>query len=372
MTVIKKHLTSPQLFVAASNASARDISRADYVCDGVNDDVEILAALAALPSSSGVVEMSSGQFNVGAEINIAASYKTLQGQGQATTIFVQNNANLRSAVAITGTSTVYSKLKSFTINGNKANQTNGDGVYISGPTDQYSGIYLEDIYITSCKNNGLEMPANPGTSSIHFVRVHSRNNDGNGFYFAYNSGVALTDAVFIACIAETNALNGFYLAVLDSHFFGCKAYYNGSAGGNNHGWTIAGYNNFFTNCESQDNYQSGFYSENAGDPTYGAQYCTFVNCTGNNNGQNGGVTYAVGLQAKNVTGWQIIGGIYNTHPYPSFTQRIGVSLEGTTTGTYTIGINGTGTQVHFTQILHQEQIIPLPIMELQQIDLMQE
>jgi len=36
-------------FVAASNASDKSKAQADYVCDGTADDVQIQAAIAALP-----------------------------------------------------------------------------------------------------------------------------------------------------------------------------------------------------------------------------------------------------------------------------------------------------------------------------------
>ncbi|HQD26755.1 MAG TPA: hypothetical protein PKV78_09485, partial [Methanoculleus thermophilus] len=42
--------TTPTVIVAASDSSAADKAAADYVCDGVNDHVEIQAALNALPS----------------------------------------------------------------------------------------------------------------------------------------------------------------------------------------------------------------------------------------------------------------------------------------------------------------------------------
>ena len=42
--------------VAASDSSAKSKDQADYVCDGVDDQVEIQAAIDALPSGSGKVK----------------------------------------------------------------------------------------------------------------------------------------------------------------------------------------------------------------------------------------------------------------------------------------------------------------------------
>lgn len=50
------------LGVAASNASDSSKGRADYICDGVNDEVQIQAAIDALPASGGKIVFSEGTF----------------------------------------------------------------------------------------------------------------------------------------------------------------------------------------------------------------------------------------------------------------------------------------------------------------------
>jgi parallel beta-helix repeat protein len=62
----------PYLTVAASDARA-DVKRtADYVCDGTNDEVQIQAAINALPAlpGGGTIRLSEGNFYIGASINI--------------------------------------------------------------------------------------------------------------------------------------------------------------------------------------------------------------------------------------------------------------------------------------------------------------
>ena len=77
-TILKRSLAV--LFVAASNASDKEKARADYLCDGTDDDVQIQAALDALEDGVGVVELSSGDFSTGNTINITTG-QTLRGQG---------------------------------------------------------------------------------------------------------------------------------------------------------------------------------------------------------------------------------------------------------------------------------------------------
>lgn len=71
--------------VASNDASDLIKSQADYVCDGTADDVQIQAALDALPSGGGRVLLTAGVFTIAASITLA-SYDSLEGQGTYATI----------------------------------------------------------------------------------------------------------------------------------------------------------------------------------------------------------------------------------------------------------------------------------------------
>ena len=67
------------LIVAASDS--KDTSRADYVCDGTDDQEEINQAISDLPASGGRVVLLEGTYNLSGDININKSNVTLEGQG---------------------------------------------------------------------------------------------------------------------------------------------------------------------------------------------------------------------------------------------------------------------------------------------------
>lgn len=327
----------PTLFVASSTASASEQLVADYICDSVADDVQIQAAIDSVATSGGKVLFSRGTFTLAAKLQITTSHMTLEGQGNSTLLTLANNVN-DNVLNITGAGVIEYKVRMLRIDGNKANQTNCDGIYVStswgSGTNDTQGVF-EDLQILNCKNNGFEVGASSDTRVLQFNRVRIRKCDGNGWYLPPPS---CTDCTFYDCIAETIALNGFYIGCLNSHFTDCKTFYCGSDGGNNHGFYINGYNNYFTQCEAQDNYQSGFYGDGtSGDGTYHNRANTFINCVADSNNQNADASYGAGWQLVNCTDWQIIGGITMTRPYPSFTQRVGILLQGTTTRTNVIG-----------------------------------
>lgn len=63
----------PTLIVAASNAPTDWITAADYVCDGIADDVQINAAVAAAKASGNTVQLSPGTFNIAATITFTGT-----------------------------------------------------------------------------------------------------------------------------------------------------------------------------------------------------------------------------------------------------------------------------------------------------------
>lgn len=91
--------------VAASDASATVKARADYICDGTNDEVQIQAAIDALPTTSsnrrgGKILLSEGNFSIGSTIIIGKQagdrlMMVLEGAGAtyATHLNLADNAN---------------------------------------------------------------------------------------------------------------------------------------------------------------------------------------------------------------------------------------------------------------------------------------
>ncbi len=71
--------------VAASNASDESKTRADYICDGTADDVEIQAAIYSLPTVGGKVYLTEGTFNTTAKVLLPDNI-WLQGSGFSTVI----------------------------------------------------------------------------------------------------------------------------------------------------------------------------------------------------------------------------------------------------------------------------------------------
>lgn len=340
------------VIVAASNAPAIKKAMADYVCTGVNDDVIINQAIqAVVAAGGGKIQLTRGTFIVSNPVLLNAWDLWLEGEGTGTVIQQDKNINISTIISINGTNIAQIKVSNLHIEGNKTNNQYGNGITMQTPGASNSWVALENVVVYNCPNNGVTWNANSGSSSYYLNNIHVSGCNGNGFYSQFNNGVALTDSVFINCISDTNALNGFYLATLDTHFYGCKAYFNGSAGGSNHGFYLAGYNNYFHGCQAQDNYGCGFFLNNDGDSTYGTQNNVFDGCDADSNynpsnsrgASSSNSPTGYGWYINNTTGTQLVNCQSYVRPYPfSWGQDIGVWLLGTTNGTYVIGLCGSG------------------------------
>jgi len=79
------------LYAETANASlqiaskdSRNKEKADYVCDGISDQVEIQRAIDSLPSSGGMIELLEGTFNFSDDVQITKNNVTITGAGRAT------------------------------------------------------------------------------------------------------------------------------------------------------------------------------------------------------------------------------------------------------------------------------------------------
>lgn len=136
-TWLPKRPRAATLVVAASNAAALSRLQADYRCDGVDDHLEIQAAIDAVAAlGGGKVLLSEGTFVANLAITNPANYETmivvktnvtLEGSGWGTVITVPNGYTLVVEGAIIGTQipgpTIYNfaAIKNLQVNGNRAN-----------------------------------------------------------------------------------------------------------------------------------------------------------------------------------------------------------------------------------------------------------
>ncbi|HEY6014073.1 MAG TPA: hypothetical protein VIU37_08695, partial [Candidatus Limnocylindrales bacterium] len=188
--------TSPRLsdgviVVAASDADQSLGSEvADFYCDGVSDEAEINAAIAALPSRGGTIRLSDGRFNLaapvifgpataakkivvdggGALLSVADGITGLKiNQGSLTTVRGVHVYNLRidggsfaNNIGVTFEDTNWSGLHDVLID----NIGRGILMHANATNNFVEGISLDDVVIRTPGTYGLEYRRTNGTNSF--------------------------------------------------------------------------------------------------------------------------------------------------------------------------------------------------------------
>ncbi len=302
------------LTVAASDSTELSKNQADYVCDGVNDQAEIQAALAALPEG-GTVALSEGTFNCAGVIAPPAG-TTLSGQGpDATNLVFTNDGRIdvdREHVTLdgfhvegSGYSSGVKWLGVITVRASHAAVHNLTGTADASIQAVFLLIHdpavyaptLEDIEFVNCKavdtgtygflhnawgssnkvikdvryencaaiNCGKYGQFNPWITGFDFaelndiegLRVTNCLAEGNlesGFHFEFDPKV--TDAVLENCVSRNNGQKPYpdrpyQQSDMSTHYFGA-GYYAPNA------------DVTFKNCTAESNSLYGFYTTNGG------------------------------------------------------------------------------------------------------------
>ena len=120
-----------EIVVAASGAPAKVLATADYVCDGTADDVQIQAAIDALPACGGEVRLSEGTFHIAATIDVI-DYLHLRGAGHyATVLYAAEGLNSSVLDHDVATATGGFRLSNLQINGRKWKAYYGASLFTS-------------------------------------------------------------------------------------------------------------------------------------------------------------------------------------------------------------------------------------------------
>ena len=204
------------LVVAADDSTAHGQAYADYLCDGVNDEVEINTAL-SVATTSGYrgVTLLEGTFHIAATIDQMQSNTILEGQGDGTILRLVDSHDVAIYIIdLTGVDDV--AIERLRIDGNRANQAAGltyliyldtvDNCLIANVSlvnSRYTGIYgdivtnsrFESNYFGNCDDWNMRLE-----SSLYNAIT------GNVITGTDNARVYLGESHF--CLVDANHING--------------------------------------------------------------------------------------------------------------------------------------------------------------------
>lgn len=231
------NIVAPKKFasfvVAASDSKAAGL--ADYVCDGIYDEVEINAAINALPATGGTVLLLEGTYNIGMPI-YPLDYTRLVGQGKGTIIKVGNKVEsvlIVDAVAGQNTITV-SDITGFRVGMDVTIFDDIHTGYNHGENNQILSINSETKVIrlasalkysyTTANNavifsayNAIECHGKTHITIENLTLDGNKNNNRIGNYDEWQNGVYLKNSHY-SVVKDCLIYNFSMVGVLGSHY----------------------------------------------------------------------------------------------------------------------------------------------------------
>lgn len=205
------NMSSTLIIATATSVKKAD---ADYVCDGVADEVQInaaLTALAALPNGGKLVFLE-GLYSIAAPITIptlAYGLYTLEGMGAGnTTIYAADNSNCDLIrTNITSGHSTFLIVRDLMIQGNRSNNaTGGRGYYDGIGTGQCADTLFQNVFFYNVHGNCSEWKTCWGTKVIDCIFEDS---DAKAIYFPAGTDVKAVGNKFIHILGnciESNAI----------------------------------------------------------------------------------------------------------------------------------------------------------------------
>ena len=241
-------------FVVGTSTAGWTADDCDYLCDGTADDVEINAAIQALPSTGGEVVILDGTYNITATIAMNKNYVTLSGNGAATVLKRMWSGSGTGVITVTSD---YCTVQNLQIDGNKSSYSSNFGIYLSGSSGN-------TITGNTCNNNGSTGINLTGSSNNNTITGNTCNNNSIGINLTGSDNNTITGNT---CNNNGNA--GISLSTGDNDTITGNTCNNNSIGinltGNSSNDTITG-----NTCNNND---TGIYMLNGDNDTITGNTC---------------------------------------------------------------------------------------------------
>jgi parallel beta-helix repeat protein len=156
--------TKTARFVIGTSTAGWTAKDCDYLCDGTDDQEEIIQALNALPATGGEVVILDGTYNITASINIPKNNVSLRGNGNATILKrMYDSTNTDSGSTARGLITL-----------NKKSGCKIQGLQIDGNKATYTSSYNYGIHLYTSSNNTVT--GNTCNDNGYGIRLDSSSN----------------------------------------------------------------------------------------------------------------------------------------------------------------------------------------------------
>ena len=203
----------PATLVVGNTAAGHTTNICDYLCDGTADEVEINAAITALPATGGEILILEGTYNIAAKVSINKSDVTIRGLGSNTKL------NRQWSGVSPGEGVLQIDL---------VNRVKIESLQVIGNSDTYPGIYsyginikggsgghiIRDILCSKCYH-GIYCN-NTAATNILIENNNCSYCNGYGIGMAITSGIIRGNTCFNNSLAGIGLVGGSYNVVANN------------------------------------------------------------------------------------------------------------------------------------------------------------
>lgn len=220
----------------------------------VDSASEIQPAIDELEANNGgIVHVQCGTYDLSTGITIEEDNIILEGEGSCTILKAANSSNI-NVVRVGGTQTKRWAIRNLKIDGNKTNNSSGNGIYVNISGTWFdSKAFIDHVDIINTKNDGYKEMDSIQMTELKLSDMYVEGADGNGYYItgSDHKGISLT--------AGNNKKVGIYIIGGNDQYTNCKSYGSGYLGyGIYPNFKIVGARTQLVNCQAQDGWASGF------------------------------------------------------------------------------------------------------------------
>ena len=330
--------------VVGTSTSGWTTSDCDYLCDGTADDVEINAAIQALPSTGGEIVILDGTYNITATIAMNKDNTKLSGNGAATILKRMWDSSTIEGIITINAANGGCCVENLQIDGNNAtySSNNNSGIYLNGSdnntitgntcNNNRRGIFVYEssnntITGNTCNNNtdyGIYLNG----SDNNTITGNTCNNNNFGIYLQNTNNNTVTGNT-----CNNNADYGIYLLITNNNTITGNTCNNNRRGI----FVYESSNNTITGNTCNNNTDYGIYLNGSDNNTITGNTCNNNNfgiyllitnnntITGNTCNNNRRGIYLNGSDNNTITGNTCIRGTGQSSDYTSVQYTIHLS-----------------------------------------------
>ena len=310
-------------FTVGTSVAGWTAADCDYLCDGTDDQVEINAAIQALPTTGGEVVILDGTYNITATVAMNKDNVKLSGNGTVTILKRMWNSSAAEGVVTVTAANGGCCVENLQIDGNKETYTNINnyGIYLSSSNNN-------TVIGNNCNNSNYGIYLS--SSSNNTITGNPCNNNSYGIYLDTNSN----NNIITGSTCNNNSSRGIYLSGSS----------NNTITGNNCNNSSRG---IYLSSSSDNNIITG---NNCNNSSYGIYLSGSSNNTITGNNCNNNTNYGIYLSSSSNNN-TITGNTCNNNSY-------GVRLSGSDNNTITGNtcIRGTGQASDYTNSQYTIQL----------------